>query len=184
MNWGTALNYWTKFVADRNQVTGNYTGTTDEILQWVSCKWGFDVNLVRADAWQESNWIQSTVGDTCGTGAPSDEGSFGVLQVKNKDCSDSWIQGGYPYTQNDTALDADYWGARLRACYDGAFYDGGSWLYNGQTMAQVIAQHGQDYALWGCVGSWFSGSWYDSGAQGYIASVKGYESSQPWRSLG
>jgi hypothetical protein len=184
VNWGTALNSWTKFAGDRDEVTGNYTGTTDEILQWVACKWGFDVNLVRADAWQESSWIQSTVGDTCGNGAPSDEGSFGVLQVKNKDCSGSWIQGGYPYTQNDTALDADYWGARLRACFDGAFYDGDPWLYNGQTMAQVIAQHGQDYALWGCVGSWFSGNWYDSGAQSYIAKVQGWESSQPWRSLG
>ena len=46
INWGNALDYWTKFTADRNQVTGNYTGTTDEILQWVACKWGIDEDVV------------------------------------------------------------------------------------------------------------------------------------------
>jgi autotransporter family porin len=183
VNWGPptqALNYWSQFVADRNKVTGDYTGTTDEILQWVSCKWGIDVNLVRADAWVESSWIQSTVGDDCGTPG---EASYGILQVKNEDCSGGWVHGGWPYTQDDTALDADYWGARLRACFDGAFYDGGPWLYSGQTIGQVIAQHGDDYALWGCVGSWFSGGWYDSGAQSYIAKVQSTYSSQPWRTL-
>src|SRR6266567_6682592 len=37
------------------QITGNFTGTTDEILQWVSCKWGIDVNIVRAQAIAESD---------------------------------------------------------------------------------------------------------------------------------
>jgi autotransporter family porin len=177
VDWGTALNYWTDFVADRNHVTGNYTGTTDEILQWTSCKWGIDVNIVRADAVIESSWDQSTVGDNCGVAG---EASYGLLQVKNKDCSGNWIHGGWPYTQNDSALDVDYWGARLRACFDGAFYNGGQWLYNGQTIAQVIAQHGEDYALWGCVGSWFSGGWYDSGAQAYITKVQADYQSKPW----
>ena len=179
--WSTGLNGWPHFVADRDLVTGNYKGTTDEILQWVSCKWGIDINLVRADAWTESNWIQSTVGDSCGTAG---DASYGILQVKNANCSGQTVHGGYPYTQDDTALDADYWGARLRACFDGAFYDGGQWLYNGQSMAQVLAAHGQDYAMWGCVGSWYSGSWYDSGAQSYIAKVQSYETSKPWLSLG
>jgi autotransporter family porin len=177
VDWGTALNYWTYFVADRNHVTGNYKGTTDEILQWTSCKWGIDVDIVRADAVIESSWDQATVGDNCGVPG---EASYGLLQVKNKDCSGNWIHGGWPYTQNDTALDVDYWGARLRACFDGAFYNGGQWLYKGQTIAQVIAQHGEDYALWGCVGSWFSGGWYDSGAQAYIAKVQEDYQSKPW----
>src|ERR1700730_17722882 len=47
----------------RKQITGNYTGTTDEILQWVACKWGIDVNIVRAEAVTESNWHQSQLGD-------------------------------------------------------------------------------------------------------------------------
>jgi hypothetical protein len=181
VGWNPGLSYWSKFVADRNLVTGNYTGTTDEILQWVACKWGIDEDIVRADAVVESDWIQSTTGDNCGA---SGEASYGILQVKNKDCSGKEVHGGWPYTQNDTALDADYWGARLRACFDGAFYDGGYWRYNGQSIAQVIAAHGQDYALWGCVGSWYSGSWYDSGAQGYITSVQNDYQSKPWLNPG
>ena len=29
-------------------VTGNYTGTTDEIVRWAACKWGIDEDVVRA----------------------------------------------------------------------------------------------------------------------------------------
>jgi hypothetical protein len=181
ISWSAGLGSWQHFAADRDLVTGNYKGTTDEILQWVSCKWGIDISLVRADAWTESNWIQSTTGDSCGTAG---EASYGILQVKNADCGGNAVHGGYPYTHDDTALDADYWGARLRACFDGAFYDGGSWLYGGPSMAQIVAQHGQDYAMWGCVGSWFSGGWYGSGFDSYVAKVQGYESSKPWLSLG
>jgi len=175
--WNPSLDYWTDFIADRNRITGDFVGTTDEILQWVACKWGIDEDIVRADAVIESYWDQSTVGDNCGVAG---EASYGILQVKNEDCSGTSIHGGWPYTQDDTALDADYWGARLRACYDGAFYNGGQWLYDGQTIAQVISAHGQDYALWGCIGSWFSGSWYDSGAQSYIAKVQSDYESKPW----
>jgi hypothetical protein len=182
ITWSPSMYSWTNFVADRDKVTGNYKGTTDEILQWTACKWGIDEDIVRADAVLESDWIQSTVGDNCGTAG---EASYGILQAKNKDCSGDWVNGGYPYTQSDTALDADYWGARLRACYDGAFYEAGSsWLYNGQTIAQVIAAHGDSYALWGCIGAWYSGNWYDSGAQQYISKVQSDYNSKPWTQPG
>src|SRR4029077_15426596 len=36
------------------RVVGNFTGTTDEIIQWGACKWGFDEDLVRAIAMDES----------------------------------------------------------------------------------------------------------------------------------
>ena len=29
------------------RVTGNFTGTTDMILQWAACKWGIDEDIVR-----------------------------------------------------------------------------------------------------------------------------------------
>jgi hypothetical protein len=38
--------------------------------------------------------------------------------------------------------------------------------------------------LGGCIGSWFSGEWYDSGATGYISDVKGFLSNQTWRWIG
>src|SRR5215468_6456702 len=36
------------------RVTGNFTGTTDEIIQWGACKWGIDENIIRAQAVRES----------------------------------------------------------------------------------------------------------------------------------
>jgi hypothetical protein len=171
--------YWTKWIAKRSRVDGLYTGTTNQIIAWAACKWGIDVNTVRAVAVQESDWHQSTVGDVCG---PAGEASYGLLQVKNLNCTadDGW--GGYPDTQNETALNADFYGAYIRSCYDGDFYDGGPWLYVGQTVGQIAATQGWSYVLWGCVGSWYSGGWYDQGAQDYIAQVKRVLAERAWLS--
>ena len=35
---------------DKPRITGNFTGTTDEIIQWAACKWGWSDNVVRAQA--------------------------------------------------------------------------------------------------------------------------------------
>jgi autotransporter family porin len=45
------------------RATGSFTGTTDEIIQWVACKWGIDADVVRAQAAKESFWTQSNLGD-------------------------------------------------------------------------------------------------------------------------
>lgn len=34
--------------------------------------------------------------------------------------------------------------------------------------------------LWGCIGRWFSGAWYDAGAVGYISNVQGNLASRVW----
>ena len=34
--------------------------------------------------------------------------------------------------------------------------------------------------LWGCVGQWYSGGWYDSGATSYIATVQNNLSDEVW----
>ncbi len=47
---------WDSWLLQR--VDGQFTGTTDEILQWASCKWGLPDNLIRADAAVESTWFQ------------------------------------------------------------------------------------------------------------------------------
>ncbi len=49
------------------RVDGGFTGTTDEIIQWASCKWGFDEDLTRAQAYVESNWSQEFRGDVAGS---------------------------------------------------------------------------------------------------------------------
>jgi hypothetical protein len=45
---------WNTWLLPR--VDGQFTGTTDEVLQWAACKWGVPDNLVRAIAVRESTW--------------------------------------------------------------------------------------------------------------------------------
>ena len=45
------------------RITGDFTGTTPELIRWVACKWGFDEELTRARAWTESSWEIDTEGD-------------------------------------------------------------------------------------------------------------------------
>jgi hypothetical protein len=155
---------WRRWIAKRSRVTGNFTGTTDQILQWSAYKWGLDEDLLRAVGVQESYWRQSFVGDN---GA-----SFGLMQIRNNDSKGAPAFGGYPWTQRSTALNVDFFGAWIRSCLEGDFYDGGQWLYGGTRVRGD---------LWGCVGAWYSGSWYDAGSMRYVAQVKAILAARPWR---
>jgi autotransporter family porin len=172
--WGPAMTdpYWSAWAGRVPQIQGQFTGTTTEMFSWAGCRWGIDEDTLRAVAVIESTWHQSVWGDRCG-GGDSTIGSFSVMQIKNKNCDGSLLWGGMPDVVQSTALAVDLYAARLRACFNGDFYEpGGSWLYNGQTVRQIAAAHGWPYVLWGCVGSWYSGSWYDSGAVSYIHNVQ------------
>lgn len=164
--WSTASaqTYWRRWIAKRTRVTGSFTGTTDEIFQWTAHKWGIDEDLVRAMALKESYWRQAFVGDR---GA-----SFGVMQIRNVSSNGSAAFGGYPWTQRSTALNVDFYGAWIRACLEGDFYDGGRWLYGGKRVTGD---------LWGCVGAWYSGAWYDAGSVRYVAAVKVILAARQWR---
>jgi hypothetical protein len=133
------------------RVDGAFTGTTDEILQWAACKWGFDVDTVRAQAFTESKWRMSQNGD--------DGTSWGILQVKPAEHPGTW-----PWARDSTAYNVDYTLARRRACYEGWSYDG-------------VGTRGD---LWGCVGMWYSGS-YGTGYSDYVASVQRWYRIKPWR---
>ena len=171
--WGPAATdpWWAAWAAKVPLVQGQFTGRTTEMFSWAACRWGIDEDTLRAVAVIESTWHQSTWGDRCG-GGDATIGSFSVMQIKNKDCNGSLVWGGMPDVVQSTALAVDLYAARTRACYNGDFYDGGSWLYHGQTVRQIAAAHGWQYVFWGCVGSWYSGSWYDSGAVNYIHNVQ------------
>lgn len=151
------------------RINGSFTGTTDEILQWGACKWGLDENIQRARAVQESYWHQSQLGDqtsnstacaSIGQSAPCYQ-SYGILQIKGPVHT-----GTYPTSKNSTSFNVDYSLAWQRACFEGDF----TWLGNGYAAGDI----------WGCVGAWFSGNWYDSGAQAYISSVKQYLANKQW----
>jgi autotransporter family porin len=174
--WATDNDGSVPWGAKLAQVTGNFTGTTTEILQWAACKWGIDENTIRAAAVQESYWDQSNLGDVCG---PVGEASYGILQIKNKDCSGAIIHGGYPATTKSTALVADWYAARIRSCYNGDFQ---GWLYNGQTVDQVAAKNGWDYVFWACIGFHYSGNW--SPGQQYQLQVQQHLANKDWEAPG
>lgn len=146
----------------KGQVSGAFTGTTDEIIQWAAQKHGLDPNLLRAVAAVESWWHMSTNGDN--------GDSFGLFQIRRPyHCCDF-------LAANDTAFNADYYGAIIRSYYDGR-----------QTWLNTVSGNGARYRagdLWGSVGAWFSGRWHDPGAAGYIAKAKQYMRERVWRAPG
>jgi hypothetical protein len=150
-----------------SRVTGNFTGTTDEIIQWAACKWGFDEDTVRAQAVIESHWHQSQLGDCNGNTQPQTHGcsSVGILQVKGADIPPTH-PGTWPYADQSTAFNIDYTLAVRRACFEGKE----AWLGNGY--------HAGD--IWGCIGRWYSGGWYGQGAVNYINSVQAIYANKDW----
>jgi len=81
--------YWRAFIGKRDRVTGRFTGTTDEIIQWAACKWGIDEDVVRAVAVQESYWKQALRADVEAGRAHS----FGLMQIRHDDASGCPRQG-------------------------------------------------------------------------------------------
>ncbi len=161
-----------------NRVDGNFTGTTDEILQWGACKWGFDEDLVRALAANESWWRQSAAGDIvsntslCPSGATYSSGgcalSYGIMQIKSTD-----YPGTFPYSSNSTAFNVDYKLAYQRACFEG--------------KVGYLSQRSSNYPngdennmLWGCVDQWYTGSWWNGSDDSYITETKGEMTNKPW----
>jgi len=156
------------------RVTGNFTGTTDQIIRWAACKWGFDENDVRAQAVIESYWRQNLLADCRGTTQPDTNGcaSVGLLAVKGADIP-ATHPGTYPAARTSTAFNVDYALAVRRLCFDGKE----TWM----------RQFNPAYAsgdLWGCIGRWFSGRWHDANAEQYIAQVRAILGARTWASAG
>jgi len=164
------------------RVTGNFVGSTDEILQWVACKWGVDEDLVRAQMAKESWWFQRGLGDwttnpvACAPlhpiGADGRPGecpeSVGTSQVR-------WLYHGQAFENNNalfsTAYNVDYAYAVWRDCFEGNL----TWL----NTVERGATYGAGDA-WGCTGVWFSGRWYTGPAVAYIAAVQDYMDIRIW----
>jgi len=143
-------------------VDGQFTGTTDEVLQWGAYKWGFDPNLVRAIAANESWWHQYETG-----------ASYGILQIQLRS-----FPATYPMSLQSTAFNVDFKLAYQRACVNGYInYLGRITPTGGYHSYTSPNAHVQ---LWGCVGNWYSGGWCDPGAITYINQIKSLMSLKPW----
>jgi hypothetical protein len=176
--WNPSIGMDSKSDSLRKQITGNYTGTTDEILQWVACKWGIDVNIVRAEAITESNWHQSQLGDyttnqsLCPPGTWNGSScyqSYGILQIKY-----TYFKTEWPMSRQDTAFNAEFVYGWIRNCYEGW----ANYLYGLTPSPGYPSYHAGD--IWGCLGFWFSGGWYTSGAINYINITMQYYQQKPW----
>jgi hypothetical protein len=145
----------------KGRVDGRYRGTTDEIIQWAGHKQGIAVNLLRAVAVVESYWHMSTIGDN--------GDSFGLFQIRRPFHCCPFL------ARRDTAFNADYYAAIIRAYYDGKM----GWLNT--------VDHGRPYRagdIWGSVGAWFAGRWHTPDAERYIARVKQVLRDRTWRKPG
>ena len=161
-------------------INGEFTGTTQEILQWAACKWGIDQDVVFAQAAAESWWQQGKLGDWTANpelcppgheiGAEGKPGecpqSYGIMQDRY-----SLEKSAWPGIEVSTAMNVDVAYAIWRSCYDG--YE--TWLNND---SESQPYHAGD--LWGCVGRWFAGNWYTPEAEAYIHLVKKYMGEQVW----
>jgi autotransporter family porin len=168
-----------------DRVTGDYTGTTDEILQWGACKWGIDADIVRAQAAKESYWNMSNLGDfgTDPAACPPDHGlgadgkagqcpqSVGILQVRYPYHGPPAGRPTWPEAEQSTAYNVDYAYANWRSCYEGDV----EWLNTTDRGATYAAGD-----AWGCVGVWFSGRWHTKPADDYIAAVHTYYDQHIW----
>ena len=183
-NAGANATTWRAGSGTYPRATGSFTGTTDEIIQWAACKWGFDEDALRAQVAKESYWMQTSLGDwttngrVCAPGHPiGADGragqcpeSVGLMQVRTQYFRDAVDGSLHSSAYNlDVALHA--W----RNCYEGR----DTWLNT--------VDRGRDYAAgdaWGCVGKWFSGRWYTAESTTYIDAVQRYLTDRIWETTG
>ncbi len=164
------------------RATGNFTGSTDDIIRWAACKWGYDENLLRAqvakEAWGKMDGLGGWASDPVmclpghGIGADGRPGQCpqvaGLMQVSGFYFADA-IEG----SMRSTAYNLEIGLATWRFCFDG----NDTWLNN--------FNRGRDYAagdMWGCVGRWFSGRWYTSEANWYMGELQSYMDRRIWES--
>jgi hypothetical protein len=162
------------------RVSGNFAGTTDEIIQWAACKWGLDEDIVRAQAALESWWRQNNLGNwttnatRCAPGhglgvdgIPGQcPGSFGITQVMHY-----YYQSAWPASATSTAFNLDTVYAVWRACFEGYEW----WLNDVEHVGQYGAGD-----VWGCIGRWNQGKWHTPAAQVYIGDVQSRLNTRFW----
>lgn len=153
------------------RVDGDFTGTTDEILQWGACKWGLPADMVRAQAIVESFWKMTQLGDWTPHRNRCAPGHATTAAERPGECAESLgiLQVRYPYHYEtfpeaaiSTAYNVDYALAVWRSCYEGEE----KWLRN----QPPNSDYRPGDAL-GCFGRWASGGWYSPWAREYMRRV-------------
>ncbi len=208
---GTYDPRWDSWLLPR--VDGQFTGTTDEIIQWAACKWGLPDDYLRAEADIESTWYQyltypsGRCVDMYGCG---DWFSSEPYSARKTYCDGLASSGGYDYQKDfgDGLCPKTFsivgimswwnpsWGYNWAGNQDGTFpFTRDSTAMALDYMASQIRgcyegwqwELGSSYKagdLWGCAGAWYSGNWHDSAAETYISHVQNALSTKPWLAPG
>jgi hypothetical protein len=164
------------------RVSGRFSGTTDEIIQWGALKWGIPEDVLRAMAVRESDWHQARRGDRrdgvkarryparARIDSDSVYESMGLMQIKWR--SDGSLNPGTePLRWKSTAFNVDYAGATIRYYYDGRC----TWCRPGYGPGQT----------WESIGAHYDPSpWRNAGMLDYIASIKEILSTRAWEQPG
>jgi hypothetical protein len=198
---------WDSWLLPR--VDGQFSGTTDEIIQWAACKWGLPDNYLRAEADTESTWFQY---ETYPSGRCVDQYGCGdwfssePYAARKTYCDGLASAGGYNYQSDygDGLCPKTFsivgimtwwnpsWGFNWAGNQNGTFpFTRNSTAMALDYMASQIrgcyegwqSELGSSYTsgdLWGCAGAWYSGGWHDSRANTYISHVQANESAEPW----
>jgi hypothetical protein len=179
--WNDVMAFDARALAFQARVNGAFLGTTDEILQWAACKWGFDVDHVRAEAAASSGWTQgqhtdwiAATGDCPpdadtrpGASGPECATTYGILQITWRYNKSAW-----PEFRDSTPFHVDYAFGLRRVCLEG-------WDLSQAARAPAGIPYAADDE-WGCMGAYFSGQWHDPSAEGYISRVKGQLAGRSW----
>ena len=171
-------------------VTGHYTGTTDDIIQWAAWKWGIPADWLRAQYVQESDWSEAQLGDlrtvdpswyddyppaarVSGTDNQVYE-TMGISQIKWT--PDNQINPGTePLRWESTAFAADYEAATLRFYFDNP----------GGLAAKQLTSNYQAGEAWDSLGGWYEPTpWLNSGQLDYISQVQQKLAAKAWIGLG
>jgi hypothetical protein len=192
------------------RVGGQFTGSTDEIIQWAACKWGLSDNLLRAMAVRESTWYQ---GEIYPLGRPVTNWGSGDLFTESNAASRVYCDALAAYGRNYQhdygtgkcpktfsivgimSWQAPSWG-RMPDNQNGTFpFNRNSTAFAVDYLGSQLRgcyegwQHWLDntgtmnYAagdLWGCVGAWYSGAWHDPAANQYLALVQQEKARHRW----
>ncbi len=158
----------------RSHVDGDFSGTTDETIQWTARKWGLDEDLVRAQMEAESGWDHDAWVQHPGDGGQS----FGLSQIKVT-VHHGFIAaapGDGGSAAQSMSLNADYYGYVMRAAMNGCE----GWLAGYDVPGHRYPPTDAQDALWGAVGRWYSGAWWTAAGDAYRATVSRHLADRDW----
>jgi hypothetical protein len=200
---------WDSWLLPR--VDGQFTGTTDEIIQWAACKWGLPDNLLRAHAYLESAWFQYQVYPSgrcvdhygCGDWFVSESESArrtycdGLARLGGYDYQRDLGTGNCPKTFSIAGVMSWWnpdWGYHWALNQAGMFpftrdFTAVALDYLGSQLRGCYEgwewQLGPKYAagdLLACSGAWYAGSWRTQAGDRYSARLTEALTKRPWLS--